>query len=190
MYVSTLDISSLNDKILPIKNTYFAKRIDEYSGQNEKKRTYACYVLLKKLAKKIYNVDIDDIDIVRTKEGKPVVGDGAFCFNIAHSGDMIAIAISQNDVGIDIEKMRPYDSRIAKKFFPEQVENISNSQSPDLEFTREWTVFEAKVKLFGSIALLKQTREKLYYKSHIMQNYVLTTCSLSDEQIHFVQIEK
>lgn len=167
-----------------VSNNYFANRIKEYSRTQEKVRTYASYVLLKKLTKK-YKIDLDQVDIVRDRNGKPYAKNNEFCFNIAHSGNMVVVAIDDKRVGIDIEYIRPFDVRIAKKFFSDKIDKISNAVEPGIEFTKQWTIFEAGLKYYGSIELLRQNPVPTMFCKNLFDSektqYILTVAT--DEKI-------
>ena len=88
--------------------------------------------------------------------GKPRLGNGsasALHFNLSHSGDFAALAVSPAfDVGIDIEEMRPLEEPIADRFFSPveagALRHISSERSVRA-FYRCWTSKEAFVKAHG-----------------------------------------
>lgn len=144
-----------DEKIEAVHNQYFEKRIDEYSKYEDKLRTYISFVLLKKLAKH-YGYDLDNLEINRDKNGKPYLVNNEFFFSISHCCDMVAVAIDENPIGVDIECVRTVNLQIAKKFFSDRVETITNSDNPDIEFTKQWTIFESKLKYWGNIDDLRK----------------------------------
>ena len=48
-----------------------------------------------------------------------------FFYNISHSGDYAICAVSDSEVGVDIQKIRKPDMRIAKRYFTEDEYNLS-----------------------------------------------------------------
>ncbi|RKM60431.1 4'-phosphopantetheinyl transferase superfamily protein [Butyrivibrio sp. CB08] len=61
-------------------------------------------------------------------QGKPYIeGSQDFFFNLSHSGSMVAIAVSDREVGVDIQKLRHFDERLSNYVF-----NIE-----DREFAKE-----------------------------------------------------
>lgn len=187
MYISYIDKTTFNGNIAEVKNKYFATRITEYASDENKFRTYISYVLLKDLVKDKLNRDLDAIKIVRDQHNKPVVEDGSFCFNISHSQNIVCVALSATPVGVDVEKLRPFDERIADKFFANAKNSIYNSQNTDREFTKHWTIFESGLKLFGDISLFKQNTLPIYKKSFDISDqnfsYVMTISSLNDDEV-------
>lgn len=147
--------AEINDcKIGVVKNAYFEKRISEFRLAQDKFRTYISYLLLKELAKK-HGFDLDSIEITRDKNGKPVAKNNEFCFNISHSGMIVVVAIDDENIGVDIEQKRPFNPRVAEKFFADKIDEISNAIDSDIEFTKQWTIYEAQLKFYGSVELLR-----------------------------------
>lgn len=192
MIISYTDTSKKTQTIGDIENEYFSTRISEYSRIQDKKRTYMSYLLLKKLADKSgYN--LNNIQIVRDKNGKPHTKNNEFYFNIAHSGNIVVVAIDDEEIGVDIEYIRPFDLRIAEKFFNDQVETISNSPQSDIEFTKQWTIFEASLKYYGSIELLRKNVKPNTISSNICDNkskYILTVATKKEIVEKSMKIEK
>ncbi|MEJ6399796.1 4'-phosphopantetheinyl transferase family protein [Nicoliella lavandulae] len=84
--------------------------------------------------------------------GKPRLKSGAFEYNIANSYDKVVLAISKRPIGVDLEKIRPYDyHRINRAFRREEREYLA--QFTGDEQTRAtlklWTIKEAVLKLVG-----------------------------------------
>jgi 4'-phosphopantetheinyl transferase len=93
--------------------------------------------------------------------GKPALDDvahgGALRFNLAHSGEVVAVAICADaDVGVDLERRR------ALRDLPRLVERAltpaeralyeswaTDGAAPDEAFLRAWTVKEARLKSLG-----------------------------------------
>lgn len=179
MIIGYNEFTNTNKKIGEVKNSYFSQRISEYAREEEKYRTYVTYVVLKKLADEI-GFDIDQIEIVRDQNGKPCTKNGEFYFNISHSGNMVVVGIDNNPIGVDIEYIRPYDKRIAKKFFEDKIEEIEHSVNPNFDFTKQWTIFEAKLKYYGSLTLLKQSSSPNTLTKTLQgstQNYIISVAT-------------
>lgn len=95
-------------------------------------------------------------DIVPGANGKPAFHDDiALWFNISHSGDDIAVLVSdQGDVGCDLERIRPRQNwrRIAAAMFSAD-EQTALVAATDVEqtalFWQIWTRKEAQLKYAG-----------------------------------------
>ena len=128
----------------------------------EEKRKIHClsYLLVDKFLEEVYGIESREVVF---DEGKPMLVDGGKYFSISHSGDLIVIAFSDSNCGIDIEqiKLREFQS------ISERMGFDANTLG---EFYEEWTRYEALYKLgtsneYGSIA------------SYDLDDYALTAVS-------------
>jgi 4'-phosphopantetheinyl transferase len=97
-------------------------------------------------------VNIKEINIYKGEQGKPYLADYANYFNVSHSGDWVVLAISDQEVGIDIEKIRKVDFRIAERYFSEEEKNKLFKLEGDKKtkyFLDLWTLKESYLKLLG-----------------------------------------
>lgn len=89
-----------------------------------------------------------------TAHGKPVLADRANpWFNVGHSGRWVAMAISQQPVGIDIEQKAPIDpSPMLDLLSPEERKEFDGlAEGARLDyFYRLWTAKESFLKAMGS----------------------------------------
>ena len=83
--------------------------------------------------------------------GKPYLSDyQEVHFNISHSGQFIACAVSNRLVGVDVQMITPYQPDIAAKVCDKaELIQIEASTDPAAEFTKIWTRKEAVAKVFG-----------------------------------------
>lgn len=92
------------------------------------------------------------IQFKKGENGKPYIKNlPDFHFNISHSGNAVTVAISDSEVGIDCEKLRNADLRIAKRRFTEKeyAYIIKDSSKADLRFFEIWTKKESFLKQNG-----------------------------------------
>lgn len=52
--------------------------------------------------------------------GKPYIRQVPWHYNLSHSGDFAALAVSDAPVGIDIQQVRPYRESLVKRFFSQE----------------------------------------------------------------------
>jgi 4'-phosphopantetheinyl transferase len=93
-----------------------------------------------------------EIEITTGLQGKPQVA--GIEFNLSHSGNVVAYAVSDRPIGIDIERIRSMDlSGIIQRFFAPS-EFAAWQKLPQMEqeiaFFRTWTVKEAYLKAIGT----------------------------------------
>ena len=88
----------------------------------------------------------EDHEIVLTPEGKPTV-DGCF-FNLSDTGEVAVCAVSDREVGIDIEQSsrKLTDAVIRKAFTPNEI-RLADGNNDTL--IRLWTVKESVMKWYG-----------------------------------------
>lgn len=88
-----------------------------------------------------------------TPGGKPYLPD-APRFSLSHSGDHVLCAISEREVGCDVERIRPVSHKLAERFFcPEEAAEIAAAPTEEARlrsFFRFWTLKESYVKALGT----------------------------------------
>lgn len=89
----------------------------------------------------------------KTENGKPYLDSKDIHFNLSHSGEWVVFAFSDHDTGIDIEKIRPVNYRIAERFFSSGENNILRLLNKDEKlnyFFDLWTLKESYLKMLGT----------------------------------------
>ena len=91
------------------------------------------------------------LDISCGKDGKPELVDSGISFNLSHSGNFAACALSDSPIGLDIQTERDCDRRLAEKYFtaPER-RFIEESDNKAYAFTKLWCMKESAVKYIGT----------------------------------------
>jgi 4'-phosphopantetheinyl transferase len=124
-------------------------KIDFYRFEKDKKLSAGAYLLLKKL---LSEENITNPLFKTEKYGKAYISNFEnVYFNLSHSGKMVLCAISDREVGVDIEYIDPeIDLNIAKLYFYNgEYESIMNSQNPADEFFKYWVLKESYMKYTG-----------------------------------------
>lgn len=71
-------------------------------------------------------------------------------FSFSHSGNVAVCAVSNNPVGVDVEKIRSVNIDVAKKrFCKSEYQNIITSQDPEDKFLEYWVKKESYLKAVG-----------------------------------------
>jgi 4'-phosphopantetheinyl transferase len=82
--------------------------------------------------------------------GAPFIEGGPY-FSISHCKVGIAVAVSENPIGIDVEAIRAFKPDLMHKTMNEDEQlRIMSSITPEEEFIRLWTQKEALLKLQGT----------------------------------------
>lgn len=118
--------------------------------------------------------------------GAPYIEGGPH-FSISHCKRGIAVAVSENPIGIDIEAIRTFSPDLMRKTMNEdEQQRITSSATPDQEFIRLWTQKEALLKLQGTGIIsdlhhvLDHTLDLSWTEiSHLSADYICTICSMN-----------
>ena len=124
-------------------------KIDFFRFEKDKKLSAGAYLLLKKL---LLEENITNPLFKIEKYGKAYISNFEnIYFNLSHSGKMVLCAISDREVGVDIEYIdHEIDLNIAKHYFyNKEYESIMNSQNPADEFFKYWVLKESYMKYTG-----------------------------------------
>jgi len=98
------------------------------------------------------NVGYTDADLFYTEDGKPHLKDGKH-ITITHSFTFSAIAISDNEIGIDIEKNRNKIIKIAPKFVADEYDFMAEENVVEF-LTVVWGAKESLFKIHPDGGLL------------------------------------
>lgn len=86
--------------------------------------------------------------VEKDKENREIASD--IHFNLSHSEEMVACVLSHQPVGIDIEKIRRYNPKVADRILSdEEWAQLQASGQKDRDFIRFWTLKEAYGKYTG-----------------------------------------
>ncbi len=117
-----------------------------------------------------------------TEQGKPYTQNLPVHFSISHSGDIAVCAVSDNEIGIDIEKIRNVNPRTAERFANDkEKEYINTSENGFFEI---WTLKEAYFKCIGTG--LGSDIKKVCF--NISENGII--CSEYGFELSFFEVEK
>ncbi len=125
-------------------------KINKYKFYKDSLRSLIGDLLVRYCIKEFYDLNNSEISYGYNDYGKPFLkGYKNICFNISHSGRWIVCAISDDEVGIDVECINDIDINIFKNFFTEEefIDLMSLKEEEYLEyFFRIWTMKEAYIK--------------------------------------------
>lgn len=144
--VSALSLPLSLDALSPERR----EKIERMKNDSDKRLSLGAEMLLRYGLK---NAGFDKFppELSYNEHGKPYLKDSGIFFNISHSGDFAVCAVSDCDLGCDIEKMRPVGLRIARRFCAEEYDSIMSAkpeEQSELLF-RYWTLKESFMKAVG-----------------------------------------
>lgn len=129
------------EKIKKSNNTLFIK---EQLGSS---------ILLNDILEKNYFLDPKEIEYIYNESGKPYLKDKNLYFSLSHSNGIVALTVSKEEVGLDIELIKPVKDALAKRIMTTEEYNIYNSLDKNKKITyfyEVWTSKEAYVKKIGT----------------------------------------
>ncbi|MCC2447390.1 4-phosphopantetheinyl transferase, partial [Bacillus cereus] len=95
-------------------------RIRAFHRMEDSYRTLLSELLIRYLAFKKYKLGSEYIFMEFNSHGKPFLKNNPFYFNTSHSGEWIVAIIGDDEVGIDVEEIRPIDLDIHNYFFSKE----------------------------------------------------------------------
>ena len=122
-------------------------KILHFKMEHSRKQSLIAGLLLK------YVLDLRGLSMEKItygQNGKPGI-EGMY-FNLSHSGDMVICAVSDRNIGCDIETVSTVKEGIADRFFTKQETqylNFFEGPQKEQEFFRLWTIKESYMKLTG-----------------------------------------
>lgn len=176
-------------------------RIEKFHFIDDAKRTLYGDILVRYLACKLLNISNEKLMFSALKLGKPfLIGYPDFHYNIAHSGEWVVCAVSNREVGVDIEQVKQIDFGIAKRFFTEYEYNelMTKPQSEQVEyFYTIWTLKESYIKCIGKglseplnsfgfrvngdkAGLSDDRKDQYYFNWQNIEEYKLAVCTMAE----------
>lgn len=153
------------------------EKIQKLQDKNAKKLSGAVYLLLVKSLKKL-GVKSSRYEFKYDANGKPFLEGCPLQFSLSHSGDFVAVAISDKFVGVDIQEMREIDLDSRRFVFSEEDEKFFQESEDKIDaFYSLWTIKEAVYKFDGTP--FKEVTIKDAASITVENNYKLAFISLS-----------
>lgn len=168
------------------------KKVQRLRLVDDKKRCIAAGLLLRHF--------FSNSQIVKNKNGKPYVKNGQF-FNISHSGEYVLFALSDSEVGCDIERVHYADSqKIGKTVFTENEMKLLLSSKDRLGvFFDLWTKKESLLKCLGEgfhrsaksvdvcSDVFEEKGKSYFLKTWNFSDYTVSVCSLKDDFPKYIE---
>lgn len=129
------------EKIKKSKNTLFIK---EQLGS---------HLLLTDVLENTYFQEIDKIEYIYNESGKPYIKDSNLYFSLSHSNGIIALTVSKEEIGLDIELIKDVKDTLSRRIMNDLEYNTYqslNKESKKIYFFEVWTSKEAYIKKLGT----------------------------------------
>lgn len=89
-------------------------------------------------------------DIICSEKGKPYLPGRELFFSLSHSGGYAACAVSNFEIGLDIQKNEKCREKLIKRYYSaDEAEYVIGSPDKNTAFTKIWCMKESFVKATG-----------------------------------------
>ena len=191
--------SVLFDRLLSIVSVEKRERVLKLRFPIDQLLTLCAEVLIRFLVCSQYGIKNDTVIFTTNEYGKPSIqGYLDFYFNISHTRSALVVAVSDSEIGIDIERVSPADTRISDRYFsPAEKDFILQSADKNKAFYQIWTKKEAYIKHIGrglsipltsfnvlddEIANITQSVER--------SGYIISVCGMDLQVITLVDVRR
>ena len=136
---------------MPLSSPTRQQKIDATVHPVLKRQRYYVWRLLEYALMKTFGISAVNLSFELTESGKWTASN--VCFSLSHSGNALAVAVSREEVGVDIEKVAPPRSET----FPQRILNENEYQTylltedgkKNTYLIGRWTEKESVFKLGG-----------------------------------------
>ena len=146
IYIARLPQTECDEPLLCAERQ---NEINSVSNERVRREKYYVWKLLEYAIKDGFEKDASNIRFVKSKNGKWSCKE--LEFSISHSTDAIAVAVSDNSVGIDVERIRVKRSKKLADYILTEREYFEYSDIPDEKsedyIVRKWCQKEASFKM-------------------------------------------
>lgn len=172
-----------------------AEHIAKYKRAEDAARSRAAYAVLSRALGDRRNCAVRPFGVGFSITGKPYAVNKQAHFSLSHSGDLVAAAVSENEVGVDVERVR----KVSEKLFCRALSLAEREYATDdMQFCKIWTQKESFCKLTGAGMTAYPDRldttanfgctKKVYVSSFELEDYVLSVSSFDDCPVTLVRL--
>lgn len=124
-------------------------------------------------------------EIAYTEQGKPLLIQGGVQISLSHAGMYAVCALSEQPVGVDVERVRRTNPRLRKSHWLTEPERTLLEQADGTEadalFCRMWTRMESRFKCCGTVTADGQELSYREYRIDGSEPYYVCICETGDE---------
>lgn len=190
LFVLDIELAFRHKKVLlESVNESQKEKALKFKSENDQIRSLASSYLMNKLSKE--PLQFNDT-------GKPFYQNGPH-FNVSHSGQYIVMAVSNKDIGVDIEENKEKDMSMLIRIFNEAEAKMIKEHA---DFYYLWCAKESLIKCIGSsVSKIKEVPalpfngvksfkgQDYYCQTFIEDKHIISITRLSNEPFN-VKIEK
>lgn len=139
----------LDEKNIPL-SSYRRERLRKVKAPAVRRQMLCAELLLIQAVREWSFEAVVPLEIQEGEKGKPGFVSLPLFFSLSHSGPFIACALSDHEVGIDIQKRSGYRESLAKRCFSDRERRyLEKCTDRDAVFTEIWCLKESYLKATG-----------------------------------------
>lgn len=155
--------------------------------------------LLSLIAGLMIRAEIGDTPLVLNEHGKPYAQGSDKYFSVSHSGEIVAITVDTDEIGVDVEALpEKCQQKLAERFYhPHELKYVIEADDKSRAFTTIWTRKEAYLKQLGigiatDLKAFDTTSAELSKRllSYDLEGYVLSICTENEISTNDIYISK
>lgn len=150
----------------------------QYKKLDDRKRSVLAFVLLERALREEYGIT-EIPEFVYNEFGKPSLPNLPIHFSLSHCKDAVACAVSDHNIGIDVENVVSYNPDVARRVCTAtELEMLTQSEDQDADFIKLWTKKEAISKYEGmgvSLPFSEIATDRYSLSTHYAENKVFVT---------------
>ena len=160
--------------------------ISKYKFDIQKKLSLISDLFVRCIACAELKLNNEDLIFDKNTHGKPYL-DGflSFQYNVSHTKNAILVGFSEKPIGVDIEKIKESNMKLAKRFFSEnELSHILLGNGRNELFYEIWTKKEAYIKWAGKgmalpLNTFDVTNSELcgLFTTTTIDDYMISACS-------------
>lgn len=126
------------------------KKLEKLKISQKRRQSIAAELLLIRLVKELDPDAPLPLSIDTEVDGRPFLRDHALHFSLSHSGSYAACAVSDGEIGIDLQRVKAVESRLLRRCMSQDEQSyILSADDPDAAYTEIWTKKESYAKARG-----------------------------------------
>lgn len=181
-----LSEAPLDGKVFPPERQ---AEIDGVKNEKLKKAKITSWSLLKVAIENTFSEKIENVNFSKAENGKWTAD--KFSFSITHTDGFVAVAVSLNGCGVDVEKRDAFYKKCADKPFIDSFSKKIGVLSTDKEvLLKAWTAKESAYKAAGEGSFISSNAyEKSFpVKHYLFDDYVIAVSSKGDIAPSFYKV--
>ena len=181
-------------KMLDFVSEEKREKIAKFKNSENQLQTLMAGVLLRVILCTCFGFENTNITFERDSNGKPYLTNKEVHFSISHSKNLVAVAVSRQKIGVDLEKIRDVNVKLIERYFTEKEKEYININKINWQtrFFEVWTNKEAFLKRSGVGLRVKlnefETKNSFNVKTYNLDDFMLSVCC-NDANIHFYNDE-